>query len=363
MDVVVTGLGCWTALGDDPDTFFEGLVAGRSAIAGTGPFPGRGPVAAIPGGPHRTSDLAEAVVRQALGTLDPRGVALIGGSTSGDMVVGEEEYRRCMDGTPPGPGFLWAQLCDRPAQIVAGRLGLTGPRLTVSTACSSGAVAVGVAADMVASGRVCAAIAFGADALCRMTVHGFGSLGAVSPEPCRPFDAGRTGLSLGEGAGALLLEPAEHARARGARPLGRIAGWGTASDAHHLTAPDPAGRGARAAIAAAGTDGVQWVNAHGTATELNDPMEVSVLADVLPGVPVSSIKGAVGHTLGAAGAIELVATVLAVHRGVIPPNVGCREPGFALDLPTQARRTPLTGALSVSFAFGGHNAAVRIVPC
>jgi 3-oxoacyl-[acyl-carrier-protein] synthase II len=362
-DVWITGVGCVCALGADPDAFFDALCAGRSAIDGLGPFPGKGPVAAIPGGPHLTSELAEQAIRQALGGLDPASLALVGATTSGDMVRGEVEYRRRLEGEPPGPEFLWAQLCDRPAEIVARRLGFSGPRTSVSTACSSGAVAVGLAADQVASGRVQAAVAFGADALCGMTVHGFGALGAISPEPCRPFDLNRTGLSLGEGAAALLVESAEHARARGATPLARLAGWGTATDAHHMTAPDPEGRGARAAIRRAGTSGVGWICAHGTATPLNDAMEAFALTAELPGVPVSSLKGAIGHTLGAAGAIELVAAVLAVVRGRVPPNTGCRESGFDLDLVREVRAIDLRAALSVNFAFGGHNAAVRVERC
>ncbi|MEZ4317056.1 MAG: beta-ketoacyl synthase N-terminal-like domain-containing protein [Myxococcota bacterium] len=359
-DVLVTGLGCWTALGADPDEVFEALCRGGSGVDGPGPFPGRGPVAAIPGGPHLSSTLAERVVRQALGGLDPAGVALVGATTSGDMVRGEVEYERVLRGEPPGPEFLWAQLCDRPTEIVARVVGLTGPRTSLSTACSSGAAAVGIAAEWVASGRVEAAVAFGTDALCQMTVHGFGSLGAVSPDRCRPFDAGRTGLSLGEGAGALLLESAESAARRGARVLARFGGYGNATDAHHMTAPHPEGRGALDAVRQAGTARVGWVCAHGTATPLNDAMESGVVAAVLPEAAVSSIKGAIGHTLGAAGAIELVATVQAVQQGRVPPNTGCLEPEWPLDLVSEARHVPLDAALSVNFAFGGHNAAVRI---
>jgi len=359
-DVWITGLGCWTAIGEDPDAFFDALCRGESGVDGSGPFPGRGPVASIPGGPHLSSKLAERVVSQALGGLDPREVALIGASTSGDMVNGEVEYERVLGGAVPGPDYLWAQRCDRPAEVVARTLGFQGPRTSVSTACSSGAAAAGIAAEWVATGSVEAAIVFGTDALCRLTVHGFGSLSAVSSDRARPFDTERTGLSLGEGAAALLLESPQSARRRGARVYGRIAGYGNATDAHHMTAPHPEGRGAIRAIRAAGTASVGWVCAHGTATPLNDAMEAVALSTALPGVAISSIKGAVGHTLGAAGVVELVAAVLAVDRGQLPPNTGCAKPMPDLPLVHRSRPEPIQGAMSVNFAFGGHNAAIRV---
>ena len=376
-DVVVTGLGVWTALGADPATFFDALCAGASGVgvavegspAGRGPFPGKGPVAAIPGGPHRSSDLALHAVRQALEGADPctfaGPIGVVGASTSGDMVLGEVAYEAVLQGGAVTDDYVWAQLCDLPAMVVARELGLTGPRTSVSTACSSGAAAVGIAAWWIHTGRVKVAVAFGTDALCRLTVHGFGALGAVSSDRCRPFDPDRTGLSLGEGAGALLLEDAAHAVARGARIRGRIVGYGNATDAHHMTAPHPEGRGARQAVAAAlaeaGSDRIDWWCAHGTSTPLNDQMEAGVIAAVAPKTPASSIKGAIGHTLGAAGAIELVATVLGLEQGRIPPNTGQQSSGWpALDLPTQTREAELQSAISVNFAFGGHNAAVVV---
>ena len=163
--------------------------------------------------------------------------------------------------------------------------------------------------------------------------------------------------------GALVLETRGSAEARGAPILARLAGYGSATDAHHMTAPEPGGRGARAAMQQAGLANLDWVCAHGTATPLNDAMEAGVMASLLPGVPFSSVKGAIGHTLGAAGAIELVITVLAVHQGCLPPNVGCAEPEFDVELVQQTRTADVRAALSVNFAFGGHNAAVRIERC
>jgi 3-oxoacyl-[acyl-carrier-protein] synthase II len=213
------------------------------------------------------------------------------------------------------------------------------------------------------------AIAIGTDGLCRLTYAGFDALQALDPEPCRPFDAARRGLSLGEGAGALVLEDAAHARARGARPRALFLGHGTGSDAHHVTAPHPDGAGAlaafRGALEAAGlpSEAIDYVNAHGSGTRQNDAVEVAVLRAVLGSrlgrVPVSSTKSQVGHTLGAAGALEAVVTVLALETGILPPTLGlrARDPGFGdLDLvPTAGRRLPLVVAASSSYGFGGHN--------
>ena len=366
MRVAITGLGCVTSLGGTADATFDALCAGAIGIGGPGPFPGRGPVAAIPGGPHLTSALALTAAREALAGFTSEDLAIVGGSTSGDMVRGEVEYARHLAGEPVGRELLWAQLCDRPAEIVARELGVRGPRLSVSSACTSGASAVGVAAGWVASGRSRAVLAFGADALCGMTVHGFGALGAVSATPARPFAEERDGLSLGEGAAALLLEDAGHARARGAEILGWVTGYGTAMDAWHMTAPHPEGRGARAAIRKALGDlpagSVGYVNAHGTGTRLNDEMEAAVLRDELPAASVSSVKGALGHTLGAAGAIELVVTVLALRRGILPPSAGLGASLYDRVLREPERRA-VDHAISVSFAFGGSNAAVRVSRC
>lgn len=359
--VAVTGLGCVTALGDLRATF-DAVCAGRSAIDGPGPFPGKGPVAAIRGGPHLTSALALQAAEHALGGRRPNRLAIVGGSTSGDMIVGEREYEAWSRGGAPGPGFLWSQLCDRPAELLARALGATGPRMTLSTACASGASAVGVAADWVRTGRAEVVLAFGADALCALTVHGFGSLQAVAADRCRPFDRARSGLSLGEGAGALVLEELGAAERRGATVFARITGYGAAADAWHATAPHPEGRGARAALrqalGALPADRVGYVNAHGTGTMHNDEMEARVLAEELPGAAFSSIKGAIGHTLGAAGAIELAVTVRALVEGVLPPNVGTED--WAAPALREATRRRVEHAISVNFAFGGSNVAVRV---
>jgi len=321
----------------------------------------------LPGGEQRrSSQLALDAVQQALEGLDDSGpLAVVGANTSADMRPAEEAWRTLLqEGAPARPlDLIWPQLCHLPTQLVARALGSSGPRMSLSTACTSGASAVGVAADLVAAGRAPAAVAFGCDALCDTTVHGFGSLGLYDPEICRPFHPERAGLNLGEGAGALLLEPLDRALERGVRPLALLGGYGNASDAYRLTAPHPEGRGAVAAIRAALGDfpaeRVGYVCAHGTGTPLNDAMEGAVLAAELPRAVVSGIKGAVGHTLGAAGALEAIVAVLAVARGRLPAHVGCAG-ADGVDLVQRARSSAIEAALSVNFAFGGNNTALLV---
>jgi 3-oxoacyl-[acyl-carrier-protein] synthase II len=202
-----------------------------------------------------------------------------------------------------------------------------------------------------------------------MTVGGFNSLRLVGPEPPRPFDRSRAGMAVGEGAAFLVLESPGRARARGARPLATLDGWGLSADAHHATAPHPEGTGAleamRAALRGAGATAaeVDAVNAHGTGTRANDAAEaaalVRLLGDRAAAVPVSSVKGAVGHCLGAAGALESVVSVLTLARQTVPPTAGLREPEFkALLLPREPLSRPIGSVLSVNLAFGGHNAAL-----
>jgi 3-oxoacyl-[acyl-carrier-protein] synthase II len=255
--------------------------------------------------------------------------------------------------------------------LIARALQARGPRTTIMTACSSSAVSIGWAADLVSSGAVDVAIAGGAEGLCRLTAAGFGALRATSPELCRPFDAERKGLNLGEGAAALVLEAEDGARRRGARILGRVAGYGVTADPHHMTAPHPEGDGAARAMRAALFDAglspaaIGYINAHGTATPHNDAAETraikAVFGELAPRIPVSSIKSMVGHTLGAAGAIEAVASLLALTRGFLPPTVNHHraEEGFGLDyIPGAAREARVDAVLSSSFAFGGNNAVL-----
>jgi 3-oxoacyl-[acyl-carrier-protein] synthase II len=392
--VAITGLGHTSALGGDVPALARELVAGRCAIGPLTRFAHRGRAPAIaaevaalapvglalpPAGARRLSRadrLALAVADEAgrMAGLDDdlrRRAAIAVGATTSGMLETEEAYRRWRAGEQRRvrfSRFLGMPLSTAAAAVSQG-LGMFGPRATVSTACSSGALAIVAAAGMVARGEAPVALALGVDVLCRLTYAGFDALQAIDPEPCRPFDVTRRGLSLGEGAAALVLEPLEQARARGARVIALLLGAGVSADAHHVTAPHPAGTGAlaamRSALAAAAVvpEAIDYVNAHGSGTKQNDEVEVGVLRAVfgarLPRVPVSSTKSQLGHCLGAAGAIEAVTTVVALADGILPSTVTLRTPDPAwqdLDLvPTPGRRAPLGIAVSSSYGFGGHN--------
>jgi 3-oxoacyl-(acyl-carrier-protein) synthase len=251
------------------------------------------------------------------------------------------------------------------AEEIARRVGCIGPALTVSTACSGGAVALAAALELIRSGRARRVLAGGADALCRLTVHGFHSLQLIDPEGARPFDERRGGMSVGEGAAFLLLEGAIEPPP-GA--LAELAGAGLSCDAHHATAPHPEGAGALAAMRAAladagiGADGVDYVNLHGTGTRENDAAEARALAalfaDATP--PLSSTKGVFGHPLAAAGATGAVLATLALTGGVLPANVGCHAPDPALGVAPIVKPQAATprAVLVNAFGFGGNNAAL-----
>jgi 3-oxoacyl-[acyl-carrier-protein] synthase II len=369
MIIAITGLGAISALGRGVEPLFEALCAGRSGLVGAPVWGERGPAGMLAGGQdRRSSALALEACREALGeAAPPEGLAVVGATTSADMRAAEPAWRALAQGEPPPEpeAFVWPQLCHLPTQHVARALGTDGPRMSLSTACTSGACAVGVAADLLRLGRAPAALAFGVDALCDTTVHGFASLGLYDSQPCRPFHPERQGLNLGEGAGALLLEPLEAALARGAEPVAILAGYGNTSDAHRLTAPEPGGERAGAAIRMALGDWpaerVGWVCAHATGTPINDQTEAEVLIRELPHAAVAGIKGAVGHTLGAAGALEAVVTAMAVQQGRLPPHVGGGQAApEGLNLLRTELRRPLDAAMSVNFAFGGHNTALLV---
>jgi 3-oxoacyl-(acyl-carrier-protein) synthase len=268
-----------------------------------------------------------------------------------------------------------SHLPSYPLRSIAARLadeaGFTGPLLTVSTACASGSDAVGIGARKVARGEADVVVAGGVDALCEFSFSGFHALRALTPDRVRPFSANRTGLAPGEGAAFLVLERADRARRRGARSYGSVAGYGALPDAVHLTAPDRDAGGLTASILAALRDGgaapgeVDYVNAHGTGTPYNDWMECKamgrVFGDRARTVPASSIKGALGHSFGAAGAIEAAACLLAIRYGVLPPTLNFEEPDPGCDIdcvPNRARRAAVRAALSLSAGFGGQNAAL-----
>jgi 3-oxoacyl-(acyl-carrier-protein) synthase len=241
-----------------------------------------------------------------------------------------------------------------------------GPALTISNACTSGADAIGLAAQWIRSGVCELAVAGGVDTLNAFTYSGFNKLMIYSPEPCKPFALDRKGLNLGEGAGVLILESESSALKRGLKPKALVSGFGAASDAYHLTAPHPQGRGLRAAISSAllqaglRTSDLSFINAHGTATLENDLAESLVYNEIFADTPVWASKGSTGHCLGAAGAVEAVLTVLALSAGLVPASVAEHERGEfilpKLTLCPVELATPY--AMSVSSGFGGCNAAL-----
>ena len=295
---------------------------------------------------------------------------ILGGGTSG-LIDSEAFFELYLRGRKARPSKVLNHLPDSITDRVAERFGLEGIKSTITTACSSSANAMGYAFDAIAAGLADVVVTGGSDVLARLTYGGFNSLRSVDPDPCRPFDRERKGLSIGEAAGILVFEEEERARRRGAPVVAEFRGYGVTSDAYHMTAPDPSGsaggRTIRAALENAGVDpsDVDYVNAHGTATPQNDSAETAALKAALGErareIPVSSIKSMIGHCLCASGAIEAVATALTVRDGKIPPTIHYANPDPACDLdyvPNSARDADVDVALSNSFAFGGNSSVV-----
>jgi 3-oxoacyl-[acyl-carrier-protein] synthase-1 len=289
-------------------------------------------------------------------------VALVLGTSTASIGATEEAYRRLDHGHFPAD--LQRPEIHTPhslAAFVADATGITGPALTISTACSSSAKVFASAERLIRLGLVDAALVGGVDTLCDSVLFGFHSLELVSPRGCRPFDARRDGISIGEAAAFALLE-----RVGAAPDAPRLLGHGESSDAHHMSTPHPEGRGALSALddalarAGMGADAVDYINLHGTATPKNDEVEAKLLPRFPARTRASSTKGFTGHTLGAAGALEAVITLLAIEHGIVPPNLGCSEPmpEAAKWLALQPREQRIDVAVSNSFGFGGNNACL-----
>jgi 3-oxoacyl-[acyl-carrier-protein] synthase II len=275
-----------------------------------------------------------------------------------------------------GPEFMDRYPCHTIAAAVAAEVGFGGVNVMIPTACAAGNYAVAYAADALAAGRADLMLAGGADSFSRITYTGFARLGAIAPELCQPFDRERRGMVPGEGAAVLVLEPLERALARGATIYAEVAGYGLSCDAHHMTAAHPEGDGAaramERALATAGLtpDDVSWVSAHGTGTPTNDRLEAAaarrVFGDRARRVPMSSIKSMLGHTMGAASALESVACSLAIATGRVPPTINYRERDPECDVdcvPNQAREMTVAVAMNNAYAFGGNNASVIFREC
>jgi 3-oxoacyl-[acyl-carrier-protein] synthase II len=381
----VTGVGLVTALGADAEATWGRLVRGERAMAPARLFETAGQrtdLAAevegvtVPagGGWSRSATMALAAAREALrragleGTTGRLGL-VVGGTTSGMFETETLLARLDAEGVRSGGAPLEAMRAHPPTSVGDCLEQALGPFVrvrTLSSACSSGANAVIVAAGWLLRGEVDVVLAGGSDGLCRLTLAGFNALSALDPGPCRPFDRDRRGTNLGEGAGFLVLERAERARLRPVRPVAELAGWALGSEAHHITNPAADGvvaaRLLTAALSRAGLrpHQVDYVNAHGTGTPANDAMEAAALKLALGEdarrVPVSSSKAQIGHTLGAAGAIEAVFAAMAVSRQTLPPGVGMTAPDPALDLVhvgVSAREGRVRAAVSNAFGFGG----------
>jgi len=298
---------------------------------------------------------------------------LVLGSTGGGMGLGENFVRHAL--LEPctqlrQPTRITHYQMQRQALDVCEAFGFSGPLLAISNACASGANAIGHAWELVRFGRAQRALTGGYDALCQLTFAGFDSLQALSPTPCRPFDADRNGLSLGEGAAVLALESLGYAQRRGAEILGEIIGYAAATDVHHLTQPHPQGDAAvktmtqACAIAGITPEQVDYVNAHGTATPQNDSTEAAAInrwaGARTAALPVSSTKASIGHLLGAAGAVEAVVSLMTLREQWLPPEIALTRPDPACQFPIV--REPTTArvnvALTNSFGFGGANATL-----
>jgi 3-oxoacyl-[acyl-carrier-protein] synthase II len=387
--VLITGIGAVTPLGVGASALHDGWVAGRSGIEnGLGACSDFDPTEFMSSKEARRSDrfaqLAIAASAQAVRDAgwdggppcDPADVGCVIGSGIGGMSTLESSHDTLRDKGPErvSPLSIPLLMGNAAAGLLAMRHGVRGPVFGVMSACASGAHATGEAARMIESGAARAVVTGGAEAtLTPLAKAAFAAMDATSPTGVsRPFDARRDGFVMGEGAGVLVLEDAALAQERGAQVVGELLGYAATSDAHHLTAPDPSGTAAALAVTRALQDAklvpeeVDYVNAHGTSTPLNDRSETEALKLALGeraySVPVSSTKSAIGHLLGAAGAVEAVATLQALRAKQAPPTLNYEEPDEGLDLdyvPGEAKALPLNGhpaiGISNSFGFGGHN--------
>ena len=402
--VVITGLGAITPLGNDVPTMWEAVVKGRSGVARITQFDPSplstqfaaevkdfDPVALFGAKGARRMDrvtqFAVAATKEAIedaglrvtadeaertGVIIGTGIGGISTLVRGLKMMERKGPRRL------NPFLIPMILPDTPAAQVAIVFGFKGPNLAVVTACATGTNAIGEGAEMIRRGMADVMVCGGSEAgILPLSIAGFNAMGALStrneePERAsRPFDATRDGFVMGEGAGILILESLSHARSRGARIYAEVVGYGTTVDAFHMAAPAEGGEGAaramKMALQRAGLtpEDIDYINAHGTSTVLNDKSETAAIKSVFGEqayrVPISSTKSMIGHLLGAAGAVEAIVCVKALETGIIPPTINYEHPDPECDLdyvPNVARRASLRTAMSNSFGLGGHNAAI-----
>jgi len=402
--VVITGLGVITPIGNDVPSMWQSLLACKSGVGPITCFDASQFDARIAAEvknfdsslylspkeakrSERFTQFAVAASKQAFADAglqidkeDPFRCGVVIGTGMGSMHLIEEQHSVFLNRGPKKltPFMIPMLICNMASGQTAISLGMKGPNFCTTTACASGAHGVGEAFRIIERGDADVMLGGGTEScISPMAVGGFCALMALScrnDEPTkasRPFDKGRDGFVIGEGAGVLVLEELEHAKKRGAKIYAEIAGYGRTGDAYHMTAPDEDGTGAAKAMALAledaklSADKVQYINAHGTSTELNDKIETLAIKKTFGAaaktVAVSSTKSMTGHLIGAAGGVEAVISVLAIKEGVMPPTINYTDPDPACDLdyvPNQPRKAPVDAALSNSLGFGGHNATL-----
>jgi 3-oxoacyl-[acyl-carrier-protein] synthase II len=400
--VVVTGMGMVTSIGSGREQFWESLLAGRCGFglvksfdtSGYGVHLGAEILDFSPGdyvhrlNPEligRSSQLAIAAARLALAdahldlnNVDRERAGVCVGTTSGEPYYIERFDDHYVQGSLSrlGDEFITRYPCHVVPGHVATELGFGGETMMIPTACAAGNYAIAHACDVLRAGKAEVMLAGGADSFSRITYSGFARLGAIAPEICQPFDRNRKGMVPGEGAGMLLLELKEKAVARGAHIYCEVAGYGLSCDAHHMTAAHPQGEGAARAIKMAlrqsgvAPEEVDYISAHGTGTPTNDRLETIAMKktfnDLAYKVPISSIKSMLGHTMGAASAIEAAVCALAIAHQQIPPTMNLRDQDPECDLdyvPNVARKRAVRVAMNNAYAFGGNNSSVVFTAC
>jgi nodulation protein E len=394
--VVVTGLGAVTPLGHDAASYWAGLKRGEDGIRSVESIPQEklnqkvlGEVKGFDPQKHftdrqlpildRVSQFAIVAAQQAIaqselsldGEFSERTATIIGTGVGG-MTTIDDSFKRLYEDQQPRvyPLTIPKLMVNAPASQVSMHCGLRGPSFAVASACASAAHAIGLCFQMVRSGAIRAAVTGGAEACITFgSIKGWEAMRVMAPDKCRPFSKDRKGMIIGEGAAILVLETEEDARKRGAEILAEITGFGMSADAKDITAPDEGGmmRAIKGALADAKLNGedVQYINAHGTGTTANDRTETAALkaafGDHARKLAISSTKSMIGHALGAAGGLELVATVMSLREGIVAPTINYLGPDPECDLdyvPNEARQMKVDAALSNSFAFGGLNAVL-----
>jgi len=405
MRVVVTGIGAVAPVGHTVAETWDAVVNGRSGVGPITHFDASafatqiaaevkdfGPQPYMTAKEARNTDplvhFCVAAAGQAIddaglkayAELDPSRAGVLIGAGIGGVTTLLDQHKALLAKGPRGisPFFVPAIISSVPGAWVAMKHGFKGPNFSVASACATGNHAIGEAAAMIRRGAADVVVCGSAEAsIVTMSIGGFNAMRALStanddpPGACRPFDRNRCGFVMGEGAGILILESQEHAHRRGARIYAEMAGYGATSDAYHLVAPDPDGNGAVGAMELALQDAgispqeVDYINAHGTGTELNDPIETRAIKRAFGNaayqVAISSTKAVTGHLLGAASAIEAVITLMAMQHNVLPPTINLTSPDPECDLdyvPLTARPAEIRVAMSNGFGFGGHNASI-----